>query len=170
MRSQRYRLLQSNPVQRSEGGGSGAGPSPSRPRGGETEGAPAAHPSPSAAGGRQAQPEGPRGARRAPRPQQSRRCRPSPTGGSDVAGLHRQAAAVGAAPAPVGLEAPAKGGGRFGGEALRPAAGGSPRAAPTAILYINHIAQGKGPSRRGQRFDRFSTHSVEALQRVPLQE
>lgn len=79
---------------------------------------------------------------------------PGPAGGrSDVAGLHRQAAAVGAAAGPVGLEAPATGGGRVGGGCA--AAGGCPRAAPRP-LYTTKLFP-LGPAAAGRHWTSFSS-------------
>lgn len=131
---------------RETGVGPGCEPEPAPRRGGR------AHP-------RRAQPEGAR--------ERLRQSPAGPRGRSDVAGLHRQAAAVGAAAGPVGLEAPETGGGRVGGGCA--AAGGCPRAAPrplytTKLFPLGPPATGRDwisfPSLPGRHFGKFLYKSL----------
>lgn len=155
------RFITVNPVQTSRGQGerSGAGPGGTEPdptTRGEAEDVPPP------TGGCQAQPEGPGGARGPTAPAE-------PRGRSDVAGLHRQTAAVGAAPGPVGLEAPATGEGRFGGRSVSHG-----RRLPQGSLQRCSVHQphcsAERPSRPGLiGFDPFPTAPREALQQAPLQ-
>lgn len=70
------------------------------PQGGDAEGSPRKRPAAPISPSRR-----PRGSR----------ARPCPQSRSHVSGFHRQPAAVGAAPRPVGLQAPAKEGGQIAG-------------------------------------------------------
>lgn len=133
----------------------GRAASPSRPRAGEAGHTPAGH-----------SPRGPGSGSGSPR-ERLRQFPAGPRGRSDVAGLHRQAAAVGAAAGPVGLEAPETGGGRVGGGCA--AAGGCPRAAPrplytTKLFPLGPPATGRDwisfPSLPGRHFGKFLCKSL----------